>query len=327
MMNGNKTRKSFKIAKYSRCHPQDGAAAASSSLSQTNGNNNWVYLERHDMKVLIERANGSNNDDEVGWYMKVSAFIPGELVLEYFELTATRLRQYQISGAQKDLIAGFRYTAENGDMRRFQLKFGTTEDCAACCSVLSTFFPCRVVTPQSPAQLIQSQQQPTPSQHLQPASLLNVKSPPVMDESVFSTAPFILSSQNTPATSNEVSFQPPPTQQYRPSPVPRFGMSPANNTPIPNDLLSFTNGGVASNNSILGIATPSSTQTAKRKADDILYNELTDTIVGATAAAVSSSSLPSMSDETLRKKVTDKLSDANFLQFVSRLERIISHNV
>ena len=77
--NGNKTSKSFEIIKYSRCHPPaDGSVS-----SQPNTNNNWVYLERQDMRLIIERSTSTRATDsgEFGWYMKVSAFIPGELVL------------------------------------------------------------------------------------------------------------------------------------------------------------------------------------------------------------------------------------------------------
>ena len=209
-------------------------------------------------------------------------------------------------------------------MRRFQLKFGSAEDCSTCCSVLSTFFPCRVVVAQSPAQLVLSQQRLPLSQDAQYAF---ATSPPnLVNALASSTPPFIVSSQNNKAT-NEVAFLP-HTQQYRCSPIMKFGMSPAAHTPLSNDLLQFTArcGRDAGRSDVLGGigASTSMSSKSKRKADDVLCNDITDSLVGATPGSIASTFLSTMSDEALRRKVIDKLADPNFLQFVAKLERVLN---
>ncbi|KAI8591984.1 hypothetical protein BDZ88DRAFT_449663 [Geranomyces variabilis] len=150
------------VERYSRLYPEPQAV--------TNGKENttgWQALTDKPMSAEIaELHNGAT--------LHVTVLVNKKVTLELHELSAHKLRMSDLTVLHRDLLVVFRYRADNGTIRRFQLKFFDERDHNSFVAVLERFVLVKSVQKQAaggfPLQASQNfAPSQTPAPQVQPA--------------------------------------------------------------------------------------------------------------------------------------------------------------
>ncbi|TPX70550.1 hypothetical protein SpCBS45565_g01697 [Spizellomyces sp. 'palustris'] len=122
----------YTIEKYSRLYP---------GTSGTGDSTGWVFLADKPMGVTITENNTG------GGMLRVFVMVPKTVELETHDLSRKRIEASQLIVLQKDFIIYVKYSADNGAIRRFQMKFRQDTDRASCAAVLSRFVAVKSIQP------------------------------------------------------------------------------------------------------------------------------------------------------------------------------------